>query len=151
MNWARFFTAFLIAPLAPVLLFVIPSLLTGGSGVLGILLLASFVTYAHALILGAPVACLLVWRKQLTLWRVVGAAFLIGALPFAGFSLYQESTMSPGAGYISNGVALRENGHLTNAGLRSAVFSVLQCGLLGSATGFVWWLIARSQPAAQTT
>lgn len=142
MNWPRVVVAFLVAPATPALIAVLPGLLTGGSGVLAVFVLACVVTYAHAVVLGAPTAWLLARSKLMTPWHVVGAAFLIGTLPFGAFTVYQESTMSPGAGYTSNGVVLREDGRLTSAGVRSAVFGVLQCGLLGATSGLVWWLLA---------
>jgi hypothetical protein len=151
MNWPRFLVAFLVAPAAPALLFVIPGLLTSGSGVLAIFLIASIVCYAHGIALGVPVAWLLAHSKSLTLLRVVSAAFFIGALPFAGFTVYQELTMPPGAGYISNGAVLREDGRLTSAGLRSTVFGVLQCGLLGATAGLLWWMIAGPRTGVSTT
>lgn len=142
MNWPRLVVAFVIAPAVPALLLAILGLLTSGSGVLAVLLVACLATYAHAVVLGVPTVWLLARSKLFTLWHVVGAAFLVGALPFGAFTVYQESTFPLGAGYTSNGVVLRDDGHLTSAGLRSAVFDVLQCGFLGAATGFVWWLIA---------
>jgi hypothetical protein len=80
----------------------------------------------------------------------VVAAFVIGVLPFGGFTLYQESTTPPGAGYEANGVVLRNNGHLTSAGMRNAILGVLQLGGLGAVTGLVWWLIARPKARKPT-
>ena len=106
-------------------------------------LMACVVTYAHALLLGIPIACVLGRRNALTLPRVVFAAFLVGAMPFGAFTLYQEATMPPGAGYSANGIVIREAGRLTSAGWRQAVLSILQLGALGAAAGLVWWAIAR--------
>ena len=102
-----------------------------------------FVTYTHAIVLGLLSAWLLGRRSPLTWLRVVITAFLIGAIPFGSLTLYQELTISPGWGYVSDGVVLREEGRLTSAGLRSAGFGVLQAGGLGAVTGLVWWLMAR--------
>lgn len=143
MDSHRFAAAFLVAPAAPAFIFVIPSLFLGGSGVLAFFYLACLVTYAHAAILGLPAAWLLARSQRLTAWRVVGAAFVVGALPFAILNIYQEATMPAGAGYSANGVVLREDGRLTIAGVKSVIFGVMQCGLLGAASGVVWWLIAK--------
>ncbi len=113
------------------------------SSALSVAVLVSFVTYAHAIVLGLPFTWLLSRDSPLTWLRVVIAAFLIGAVPFGSLMLYQEITISPGSGYVSNGEVLREDGRLTIAGLRSTIFGVLQTGGLGAITGFVWWLIAR--------
>jgi hypothetical protein len=144
MNWPRVFAAFLVAPALPAAIFVIPALLTGTplASAWTIVVMVSFVTYAHAIVLGLPSAWLLNRGGPLTWLRVVIAAFFIGALPFGGLTLYQEATISPGSGYVSNGVVLRDDGRLTSAGLRSAVFGVLQIGSLGAVTGLLWWLIA---------
>lgn len=145
MNWFRVFAAFLLAPVVPVAMFVVPALFMGTtvSSALSIAVLISFVTYAHAIVLGLPWTWLLSRRRPLTLLRVVVAAFLIGAVPFGSLTLYQEITISPGSGYVSNGEVLRADGSLTTAGLRSAIFGVLQTGGLGALTGLVWWVIAR--------
>ena len=145
MNWSRVFAAFLFAPVVPAAIFVVPTLLMGApvSSALSVAVLVSFVTYAHAIVLGLPFTWLLSRDSPLTWLRVVIAAFLIGAVPFGSLMLYQEITISPGSGYVSNGEVLREDGRLTIAGLRSTIFGVLQTGGLGAITGFVWWLIAR--------
>ncbi len=145
MNWPRVITAFVIAPVMPAAIFVVPALLTGTplASTWAAVVMVCFVTYVHAIILGLPSAWLLGRRSPLTRLRVVIAAFLIGAIPFGSLTLYQELTISPGWGYVSNGVVLREEGRLTSAGLGSALFGVLQAGGLGAVTGLVWWLIAR--------
>jgi hypothetical protein len=145
MNWSRVFAAFLFAPVVPAAIFVVPNLLMGAtvSNALSIVVLVSFVTYAHAIILGLPSAWLLSRGSPLTWLRVVVAAFLIGAVPFGALTLHQGITFSSGSGYVSNGEVLREDGRLTIAGLRSAILGVLQTGGLGAITGLVWWLIAR--------
>ena len=150
MNWSRFVTAFLVAPAGPAVLFTVPGLFLGGSGVVGVFLITCLVTYTHAAVLGAPVAWFLARKNSLTLWRVVGASFLVGAVPFAGLNFYIETTMPPGAGATSNGVVMRQDGRLTNAGLRSAALSVIQCGLLGAATGLIWWFIAKPRTGRRT-
>jgi hypothetical protein len=147
MNRTRILAAFLIAPAIPSLFTVMPGLLAGAPvpNVWSMFVLASFVTYAHAVVLGLPAAWILSRGSPLTLLRVVGAAFVIGVLPFGSFMLYQELTMPPGAGYEANGVVLRHDGRLTSAGLRDAVAGVLQGGVFGAATGLVWWLIAKAK------
>ena len=142
MNWFRFVAAFLVAPAAPALLTSAPVLLTAAPSFLVVFLLACFVTYTHAIVLGLPAALLLGRARPLGLWRVLGAAFLIGVLPFGAFNLYHELTMSPGAGYTANDVVLREDGRLTGAGLANLAAGILQCGVLGAVAGLVWWLIA---------
>ena len=137
--------AFVVAPATPALITVIPALFTDTpvQSVWGMFMLVSIVTYAHAVVLGVPAALLLSRKGTLTWFRVVGAAFLIGALPLGALTLYQEFTIPPGAGYEANGVVLRTDGRLTSAGQKSAIFGVLQGGGFGAATGLVWWFIAR--------
>lgn len=144
MNRSRLVAAFLIAPATPGLIYVSPALFVGTPLASAWTMLASvgIVAYAHALILGLPIAWLLSRGKALTLLRVVLAAFLIGALPFGSLMLYQESIMPPGSGYTENGVVLRDDGHLTQAGMTNAVLGVLQLGGLGAAAGMVWWFFA---------
>jgi hypothetical protein len=143
----RLFSALLVAPATPALVTAAPGLLSGASAtsVLSIFAVASFVTYAHAVVLGVPAAWLLGRSSPLTLPRVVIAAFLIGALPLCGFTLHQEITMPLGAAYEANGVVIRDDGRLTSAGLRDAVAGVLMAGAFGAATGLVWWLIAKAK------
>ena len=145
MNSIKLVAAFLIAPATPALIAVVPALLFDAptASVWSLFVLTSVVTYAHAIVLGLPAAWLLSRKIPLTMLRVIVAAFLIGALPFGCLMLYQESTIPPGAGYEQNGVVLRDDGHITSAGLRNAVVGVLQSGGLGAVTGLVWWLIAR--------
>ena len=145
MNSTKLVAAFLVAPALPALIIAVPALWMNTllASVWSMFMLVSIVTYAHAIILGLPATWLLSRCGPLTWLRVIAAAFLIGALPFAGLTLYQESTIPPGAGYEANGVVLRDDGRLTSAGMRSAVLGVLQLGVLGAMTGLVWWLIAR--------
>ena len=145
MNWTQIFAAFFIAPALPGFVLAGAAIWMGTpiSSAGSMLVLASIVTYAHAVVLGLPTAWLLYRYGPPTWVRVVVAAFLIGALPFACLTLYQESTISPGEGYEANGVVLRQDGHLTDAGMRSAILGVLQLGGVGAITGLLWWLIAR--------
>ena len=142
--------AFLVAPATPALIFVALAALANAplASVWPMLALVSVVTYAHALVLGLPVAWLLNRSSSLTLLRVVVAAFLIGALPFGALTLYQEATIPRGAGYSENGVVLRDDGRLTPAGVKNAVLGVLELGGLGLAAGIIWWLIARPRKVA---
>lgn len=153
MNRARFFAAFMVAPVTPAFIVVVPALLMGAPlpSAWTMFALVGLVTYAHAIALGLPAVWLLSRGSSLTLLRAVGAAFVIGVLPLGGLVLYQELTMPPGAGYEANGVVLRDDGRLTGAGLWSAVSGVLQGGALGTVTGLVWWLIAMPQARKRST
>jgi hypothetical protein len=151
MNRLKFLLAFIVAPLTPAVILVAPAMVSGVplSSVNSMFVLVCVVTYAHALVLGCPVAWLISRFAALSLLRVVAAAFLIGAAPFGSFMLYQELTTPSGAGYTANGVVLKKDGHLTNAGIWNAVFGVLGLGGLGMTAGLVWWLIAKPKKQTQ--
>jgi hypothetical protein len=145
MNRYRVLGAFLIAPVVPALIAAAPGAFANVplSSVWPILFLAGLVTYAHAVLLGLPAAWALSRVGPLTLLRVVVAAFAVGAMPFGAFTLYQEVTMPLGSGYVADGVVLRENGHLTAAGLQSALVGIVEAGIFGAIAGLVWWFVAK--------
>jgi hypothetical protein len=71
---------------------------------------------------------------------MLAASFLVGALPFAIFTVYSEITDTSGSATI-NGVAHRVDGRLTLAGWLSSIEGVLLCGAFGAVAGiFLWWL-----------
>jgi hypothetical protein len=146
----RSIAAFIVAPLTPALIFIIPAMFSGApqASLGSIFVLVCAVTYAHAFVLGLPLALLIQEFSSFSWLCVVVAAFLIGALPFGSFMLYQAATLPPGSGYTSNDEVLEENGHVTTAGIRSDVLGVLSVGGLGAISGLVWWLIARPEKKA---
>ena len=144
MTLSRLILALLIAPAVPALAICLPSLFFGSSveSTFSIFLFACAVTYAHAVLLGVPVATILIKRSTLGRSRVLGVASLIGAIPFAAWTVYQELTMPPGAGATINGVPHRVDGQLTTAGWISSIEGILMVGVIGAITGIVWWWIA---------
>lgn len=141
MIRTRLLLAFALAPAIPAAIVVLPGFFFGASvsDVASFFCVVSVVTYGHTILLGAPLALLLIRLRRLNLRHVLVAAFLAGAVPIGAFVLYQEITMPPGSGYESNSVILRADGRLTPAGLISAITGVLQCGLLGLVAGLGWW------------
>jgi hypothetical protein len=146
MTAPRFIAASLIAPAAPVLLVVALCLPMRLSEIPFLALAVGVVTYGHAALLGVPVAWFLARKNALTLWRVVGAAFLVGAMPIGASNLYQDVVVVPG--FSSGGVGIQDRERMASAIRTAAIVGTLQCGLLGAASGFIWWLIAkpRSRP-----
>ena len=150
MSNIRLGLAFIIAPATPGLIFVIPAMFSGTpqASLWSVFLLVSVVAYAHAIVLGLPTAFLIYRFSSFNWLRIVIAAFLVGALPFGALTLYQKATLPPGSGYTSDGVVLEEDGHMTSAGVRSAVWGIFGAGGLGAVSGLVWWLIARPEKKA---
>jgi len=145
MKHSKYILALLIAPGVIAALFCMPSLLFGTNlrSAYSIFLLTSVVTYGHAIILGIPIIILFNKFSLFSRSHVLGASFLIGALPVSVLTFYREITMPSGAGYTSNGIVHRIDGNLTAAGWQSAIEGILFCGVLGAATGLVFWAIVR--------
>lgn len=152
MSPLRLSLAFILAPAVPVVLYCLPGLFAGESinRLLPFFYFGSVVTYAHAIVLGVPAALVLGRFRRLTLARVLGTAFLIGALPFTGWTIYNEVTMPPGAGYTVNSEVLRVDGQLTRSGWISVFQGIGLCGLLGLAAGLFWWWISGASAARRT-
>src|SRR5262249_47943954 len=146
MSALRLTFAFILAPLVPVAVYCMPGLLFGENinSLLAVVWISGLVTYGHAILLGIPMAIVLVRLQRLTLPRVLGAGFLIGAIPYTGLIIYNEVTMPPGASYSANLEVLRIDGHLTRKGWVSMIDGIVLCGVLGIATGLVWWWIAKA-------
>jgi hypothetical protein len=146
MSTLRWSLAFLLAPLVPVGVYCLPGVVLGAGfdGLSAILAIGCIVAYAHAILLGIPIAVVLFRMRRLSLAHVLGAAFLIGAVPFAAWTLYTEVTMPPGISYVSNLEMLRVDGQLTRKGWVSIIDSIVMTGLLGMVTGLTWWWISGS-------
>jgi hypothetical protein len=146
MSALRLTFAFILAPLVPVAVYCAPSLLFDANinALLAVVWISGLVTYGHAILLGIPAAIVLVRLRRLTLPRVLGAAFLIGAIPYTVWTIYNEVTMPPGGSFTANFEVLRIDGHLTRKGWVSIIDGIVLCGVLGMATGLVWWWIARA-------
>jgi hypothetical protein len=143
MTTSRFWVAFALSPAAAAAAFCVYLLLSDSPSaydLLGGFVLASLVTYAHAIVLGLPVILILWHFRRLTRLTMLAASFLVGALPFAIFTVYSEITDTSGSATI-NGVAHRVDGRLTLAGWLSSIEGVLLCGAFGAVAGiFLWWL-----------
>lgn len=152
MSVLRLSVAFIVAPAVPVVLYCLPGLFAGESisKLLPFIYFGSVVAYAHAILLGVPAAAILARLRRLTPGRVLAAAFLIGALPFTGWTIYNEITMPPGAGFTFNSEVLRVDGQLTTAGWISILQGIGVCGLLGLAAGLAWWWISGAYAPRRT-
>ncbi len=99
---------------------IAPGLIPAVLGLLGgfpFALWSAIVTYGHAIVFGLPIYLLLRQRRWLTPSTVLIGSFLIGVIPSAIFF----AAMPRSGGFISNGVVIVENGHLTTAGLIDVV------------------------------
>jgi hypothetical protein len=147
MTTGRFWVAFTFAPAVAAAAFCVLLILTDSPSaydVLGGFVLASLVTYAHAIVLGLPVILILRHLHRFTRLTVVAATFLIGALPVALFTAYSQITNRSGT-FTVNGVAQQVDGRLTLAGWLSNIEGVLMCGAFGAVAGiFLWWLSGAS-------
>lgn len=150
MQPIRLALAYALAPAVPAVVVCLPGILFAGDvdGVFRMFLLASAVSYGHALVLGVPVAVVLMRRGPLTRSRVLGAGFLIGSLPLATLMAYSE-LVTPFSGSSSFiGVVHRIDGHLTTSAWISMVEGILTFGVYGAGAGLVWWWLARPAPKA---
>ena len=144
MTPLRTTLAFVVAPAVPAIAVTLPGVLFGAplASAFSVLILASAVTYAHAIVLGVPTALVLIRTKRLTFPRVLGAAFLIGTLPYIAMITYLEITIPPGSSFTWNLEPHRIDGHLTRAGWVSIIDGVVMYGVLGLICGLIWWWIA---------
>jgi len=144
MTPFRLALAFILAPAVPAIAYCLPGIVFGAplDSLFSVFISTSVVTYGHAILLGIPTAVVLTRLNRLTLFRVLGAAFLIGALPFAALVTYNEITMAPGLSSEFNFVPRRIDGHLTRAGWVSIIDGVVMCGIFGMIAGVVWWWVS---------
>ncbi len=144
VQWLRFATAFVLAPLA---LSGLLSLLCVVSGDLKNNCLSMFlpilaVTLGHSLVLGVPVATKFHFDKSLTLRKTLLAGAIIGSLPTTLLLAWLHLGHSNEDWYRLNNTSLEVHGHLTVAGwfLNLAICIVLAlCGAVGAA---IWWVVA---------
>ena len=140
----RFWVAFAVAPAVSAAVFCVYLLFSASPNaqdLLGGFLLASVVTYAHAILLGVPAMLVLGHMHRLTRLSVLVASFLIGVLPVAILISYSEITTTTGA-FSVNGVWHRIGGRLTLAGWISNVEGILLCGVLGLVAGIFLWSLS---------
>jgi hypothetical protein len=144
MTPIRVALAFIVAPAIPAAALSIPELLFGATlkSTFPIFILVSIVTYSHAILLGIPTVFILTRLHRLTLIRVLGTAFLIGALPVTAWTIYNEITMPLGSSYTYNWVPHRIDSQLTAAGWKSTIDGIVMCGVIGLVAGIAWWWIS---------
>jgi len=150
MQRGRLILASAVAPAVPALIlsaFIVGMTIAAGnfdrlgSDVAFVAFFAGVVSYAHAIVLGIPVALWLGRNGRLTLLPVLAYSALIGALPYSILMTWWE--LDENTGSVSfDGVAHTIDGTLTLDGWLNHAQVVLMFAGYGIASGLVWWWLA---------
>jgi hypothetical protein len=155
MKRGRVVLAFVIAPAVTAVCwslgFAVLGVIGNDPNVLSTVLFIGFwvgaIAYAHTLLIGVPVATLLLRAGSITLRSVVLSSALIGAVPYALYAAYQELSDTSGSS-SSDGTPLTIDGVLTVAGFLSHLSTVAWFAASGIVAGLAWLVIARSNSLA---
>jgi hypothetical protein len=127
---ARFLFAFLLAPLAPLALYLAFNREMGVRAALD----AAVVAYFHAAV-GIPILLLLRRAGRLGIAQVIGVAALVGATPITILTLSIPTPSFESDG----GIVMVLNGRMTNAGAWQLFCQALTAGGLGVSAGVSWY------------